>query len=110
MPPRKGEPMPYRSFFKSCSWDIRRQYYIATSPKDLDTYRLVTRLVVDVDECTLDVRQLLDLHLQLLGHVVRDLEPLVAVHDHVDLDDVTRPAVVGTHRIDLLDVRRVSRR
>jgi hypothetical protein len=51
------------------------------------------RLVVDMHERALDVRQDLDLVLQLLADVVRLPQRRCAVHDDVDLDEVVRPAL-----------------
>lgn len=72
--------------------------------KGSGTHRLVTSLIVDMDVCSFDARQLLDVDLQILGDVVGNLETLVAVHDHVDLHDEPGTAVVRPHRVDLPDV------
>jgi len=61
------------------------------------------RLVVDVDVCTLDIGQRLELHLQLLRDVVGRLEGLVGVHDDVDLDEQARSGRVGADGVDCGD-------
>lgn len=65
------------------------------------------RLIVNMDIRPLDIRQALELHLQLLRHVVRLHERRVGVHDDIHLGDEPRARVVRTHRIDLEDGRRV---
>lgn len=68
------------------------------------TYWLVTCLVIDVDISPLDARQLLNLDLQGFRHIMGNLKTLVAVYDHIDLDDETGTAVVCADCVDLLDV------
>ncbi len=66
------------------------------------------RLVIDVDVGPLHVRQRLELHLQLLGDIVRLPQRALGVHHHVDLDHQARAAVPGAHGVDGDDVRRVG--
>jgi hypothetical protein len=79
-----------------CSWESAR-----VSPARRTrarTYRPVRRLVVDVHERALDVREDLDLVLQLLADVVRLPQRRRAVHDDVDLDEVVRAALRASAR------------
>jgi hypothetical protein len=57
----------------------------------LHTHRSVGRLVVDVHERALDVRQHLDLVLQLLAHIVRLPQWGIRRHHNVHLDEVVLP-------------------
>lgn len=52
------------------------------------TYGRVGRLVVDVDEGTLDAWERLYFVLELLGKVVRLPQRRVRIHDDVELDEV----------------------
>ena len=62
--------------------------------------RLMGGLKVDMHIRPLDIRQRLELHLQLLGDIVSGTERLVGVHDDVDLDEETRAGGVGADGVD----------
>lgn len=51
-------------------------------------FRLVVRLVIDMDETSIDIGQLFYLILQILGNVMSSPQGHVAVHDNIDLDKV----------------------
>jgi hypothetical protein len=57
------------------------------------TYRSVRSLVIHVHERPLDIRQSLNLVLELLADIVRLPEWGVAQHDDIDLDEKLRAAL-----------------
>lgn len=69
--------------------------------------RLVARLEINMHIRPLHIRQALELHLQILGHVVSRAQRLGGVHDHVHLDDDARAGVVRAHGVEGEDLRRV---
>ncbi len=73
-----------------CSWGAKDSVRSGRRPRRAtrDTYGSVRRLVVDVDEGTLDAWERLYFVLQLLGEVVRLPQGRVRVHDDVELDEV----------------------
>lgn len=64
---------------------------------------LVRGLVVDVDVGALNVGQVLELELELLGDVVGGAQGGVGVHDDVDLGDEAGAGMVAPHRVDAAD-------
>ena len=66
-----------------------------------DTHRHMRRLVINVHERALDVRERLELVLELLADIVRAPQRRVRRHHHVDLDEVLRPALCdGSESVD----------
>jgi hypothetical protein len=61
---------------------------------------LVCGLVIDVNVGTLDIRQRLELHLQLLGNVMGSAEGIGGIHDDVDLDEEARAGGIGADGVD----------
>ena len=57
------------------------------------------RLIIDVDIGPLDIGQALDLHLQLLGHVMGESETFLLGHHDVDLDDQPRTRMPCPDRV-----------
>lgn len=66
------------------------------------------RLVVNVNECSLYSRQLFNLDLESLSDIMGNFKSLITVHDNVNLNDVSRPAVVCADCVNLLDFGRMS--
>lgn len=64
---------------------------------------LVRGLVVDVDVGALDVGEVLELELELLGDVVGGAQGGLGVHDDVDLGDEARARVVDADGVDAED-------
>lgn len=67
-------------------------------------YRLVFTLVIDVDEAPIDVGQILQLILQVLGNVMGSPKGHLSVEHDVDLDVVFRARVADTAAVNRLDI------
>lgn len=65
-------------------------------------------LVINVDVCTLDIRERLDLHLERFGAVVGLAHGLVLVDDDVDFYDQARAGVPGSDCVEGGDERAVG--
>jgi len=74
----------------------------------ISVFRLVCRLVIDVDVRPLDIREALQLDLQRLGHVVGISQGRVRVHDDVDFGDQSRARVITSDGVDAQDFRGVG--
>ena len=72
--------------------------------------RRMTRLVIDMNITPLDVRQRLQLHLQLFGDVVRVFEGHILVHDNINFYDASRTRVPSSYGVERFDQRRVCHR
>lgn len=61
-------------------------------------------LIINMNKSAFHIAQPLELALERLPDIVRDLERQLGVHDDVDLDVVLLAGVVGAARVDLFDV------
>ncbi len=69
--------------------------------------RLMARLEINMHIRPFHIRQALELHLQILGHIVGGAQRLGGVHDDVDLDDDAGAGMVGAHGVEGEDLGRV---
>lgn len=69
--------------------------------------RLMARLEINMHIRPLDIRQTLQLELELFGDVVRGAKGFIGVHDNVDFDNDARAGVVGADGVKAEDHGRV---
>lgn len=67
----------------------------------------MARLEIDMHIRPLNIRQTLQLHLQILRHIMCRAQRLVGIHDHIHLDDDARAGMVRAHGVEGEDLRRV---
>ena len=67
-------------------------------------YRLVFTLVIDMDETPINVGQILQLILQVLGNIMSSPQRHLPVEHDVDLDVVFRARVADTAAVNRLDI------
>ena len=73
-----------------CSWMAIEQWERVGGSQKKNIYRYVICLMVDMDECTLDIGQNLNLVLKLLADIVCFPQGCRSVHDNVHFDEVVR--------------------
>jgi len=70
--------------------------------------RRMAGLVIDMDVCTLDIREGLDLHLERFGAVVGLAHGLVLVDDDINFYDQAWSGMPGSYGIERGDERTVG--
>lgn len=65
------------------------------------------RLIINMNIRPLDIRQGLQLELQLLCNIMRRAQRLIRIHDDIDLDHQPGPTVPGADGVDGDDAGRV---